>query len=633
MTLILDQAGLLIIFKQMDPETKPTRLTKDLLVNLVYGSHKESNPRAHGALQVIGMKEDRSQVELSDGFSNFNCLVFKSVRPRLQEADIKNNDVIWAGVLLHKENVYVLFDFKILYNDIDDTIGRPISFEEYNRKGNQNLSGNDQIPVKTNRGAGMKSSSAPTNDDDEEYTPLSLLTAGSNSWALKARVSHKSEIRKYGGGNTGKKEGSLFSVTIFDKSSRVNATFFTEAAQKYYDYLQVGKVYVFSNGEVKRKGTFSTTNSSVELSFGTRSEIVQSPSEGSIPKEYFEFTKLSQVQTMENNSYCDVVGIVLEIFPEEQIMSKKSGEPYPKQVLKIGDDSGVEVEITFWGNAIQVLKQLNKGELVMLTQLRVSEFKGKNLNASGDTLVTTKMPDQERVKEVIVWRNQKEKSGGISSLAFTSMKTTNEHKEAIVYTISAYKKIADEVASMHFEENKRPNFLIKGWLTLLPTGYGDGTKGYGNAPFYYNKCPNETCFKKAEVDESDKNRSLCPNCGPVSKPVIPRFLGTIRIHDNTESIYVKFSNDYVGLTLYGKPSTELKDMEQINHDDLVEYCRNRQDQFYYLRVWPKTDSYNGEIRVNHTCSYAYQLTPKSYTSSCKNLIKTLQYLQTKAETD
>jgi replication factor A1 len=53
------------------------------------------------------------------------------------------------------------------------------------------------------------------------------------------------DVRTYGGKN-GKKEGKLFSIHILDESDLIVATFFDGAVDKWYNKIQLGRIYSFT---------------------------------------------------------------------------------------------------------------------------------------------------------------------------------------------------------------------------------------------------------------------------------------------------------------------------------------------------------------------------------------------------
>lgn len=67
-------------------------------------------------------------------------------------------------------------------------------------------------------------------------TFISNLTPYGSKWVIRARVTAKSNIRKWS--NT-KSTGQLFSVDLQDESGEIRATCFNEQAEQFFDIIQV----------------------------------------------------------------------------------------------------------------------------------------------------------------------------------------------------------------------------------------------------------------------------------------------------------------------------------------------------------------------------------------------------------
>ena len=64
-------------------------------------------------------------------------------------------------------------------------------------------------------------------------------------WRIRARVTQKSSIRTW---SNSRGEGRLFSVNFLDESGEIRATGFNEAVDKFYDMLEVNKVWWRESG-------------------------------------------------------------------------------------------------------------------------------------------------------------------------------------------------------------------------------------------------------------------------------------------------------------------------------------------------------------------------------------------------
>ncbi|CAM9660812.1 unnamed protein product, partial [Sphacelaria rigidula] len=99
--------------------------------------------------------------------------------------------------------------------------------------------------------ANRSSNSAPVQrqSQDNMYLPLSALNPYQNRWIVKARITNKSNMKRW---SNPRGEGTLFSIDLLDEAgSEMRGTFFKADADKWYDSLQAGNVYSFQGGRIK----------------------------------------------------------------------------------------------------------------------------------------------------------------------------------------------------------------------------------------------------------------------------------------------------------------------------------------------------------------------------------------------
>jgi hypothetical protein len=615
-------------------------LSKGILEELEAISKKDENAKMTGFLQVLEIKEDHSKIVLSDGFCSAEYAIFKTARPKITSQNIKKYDIVQATLLFHKGRLLVVIDISAQYQDVGIEIGKSLPQEVFYSKGHENPAGDNRIPPRfyggvseshpvSNRGTNnpiVPEDDGP--DDSDDYTPIALLTENSNSWMIKCRVVSKSELKKYGG-TEGKAEGCLFDCVILDKTGRIQCGFFNEVAKKYYPLLEVGKVYEFQNGQVKKRGNFNKTNNELEISFNAKSLIMASKSEGGVPKSIYDFVKLKNIKEMSGNQFCDVIVVVKEIMPPGEFRNKK-GETGAKQMLKVVDDSGFEIGITFFGNEhSEDIKQLRVGEAAIFTFMRVSEFGGgKELSASFSTKIITTLPETPMTREFIIWRNQNYSK--LPGIRFEVLKEAREYKEMHVLTVAELKHVHELFDHNELEDYRVP-FMIHAYIVNLPTNGDNSTIDKKGASYYYDKCPNEKCFKKATKDENNPEFSECGSCGHIRKPVIPRFIGSCRIGDSSDDIFVKFSSDFVGEALYGKTCKDLREMEELDKNAFVDYVHKQYKKEIFCRLTLKRETYMSEIRWTYNLVAVMPLSAKNCNSLTKNLLKTLNHLKTASE--
>lgn len=96
--------------------------------------------------------------------------------------------------------------------------------------------------------------------------PIEALSPYAHKWTIKARCTHKGDIKTWHNKNG---EGKLFSVNFLDDSGEIRATGFNDAVDSWYDILNEGSVYYISapcRVQLAKK-QFSNVNNDYELTF------------------------------------------------------------------------------------------------------------------------------------------------------------------------------------------------------------------------------------------------------------------------------------------------------------------------------------------------------------------------------
>lgn len=110
-------------------------------------------------------------------------------------------------------------------------------------------------------GAGQGSSTAHAT-----IFPIEGLSPYAHKWTIKARCTHKSDIKHWHNKNG---EGKLFSANFLDETGEIRATGFNDQCDLLYDLLQEGSVYYISSPcKVQlAKKQFTNLNNDYELTF------------------------------------------------------------------------------------------------------------------------------------------------------------------------------------------------------------------------------------------------------------------------------------------------------------------------------------------------------------------------------
>jgi replication factor A1 len=600
----------------MENELKPKELSKDL----VHTMHKDQDPQTKhsGALQVLGIKADNSFMTLSDGYSHVEAALFKSVRPKVETLGIQARDIVYVTLLLHKGNIDVVTNFEKLYTGVEKVIGTPIPYASYLERECVNPEGSVLIPrihwdppkPKSAPAAGGNSgpiSSMPKASivgSDDEVQKISLLTTSNTEFLIKGKVTKKSTRKEF---PSGKGKGSVFDIVIADDSDEIKCSFFNTSCDKYFDLMEVGKVYIFSNGEVRKGGKFNNTTNQYEIYFNSKTDIAECPSDSFKTIQKFKFKKIGEIMKENNFSQVDLAGVVSFVGEHKDIMLK-TGAVKPKQTFKIRDDSNYEIEVTCWGD-IENQDKLKEGDTVIMTSLTVGEFnKAKVLNSVKDSTKITPNPDNTlpRVADLNKW-----KEAGQDQVK--SLKSERKAREFLVISIAQLKKETEFISD---DSGAKNSYLISAYVA-----------SFGQS-FSYQKCPYADCYKKAtqETDHNGKMVTLCQAHGQLEQPPVPKYIGNIRIVDHTDQCFVNFNSDHTGAIIFGCDASEINEKAQ-NKEELNEHLKKRSGLKFTFKVYVKFENYQGQSKQKFVIQNCYDQIGNRLMYENKSLLSTIAKLQ------
>lgn len=76
--------------------------------------------------------------------------------------------------------------------------------------------------------------------------PISSLNPFQSNWQIMAKVMTKRPIFNW---KNKKGEGKLFNMVLCDESAQIRVTIFKDLVDRFYDKIEIGKVYLISNAD------------------------------------------------------------------------------------------------------------------------------------------------------------------------------------------------------------------------------------------------------------------------------------------------------------------------------------------------------------------------------------------------
>ena len=170
-----------------------------------------------------------------------------------------------------------------------------------NNSNNSTPASNYNSNATNSSNSGFKASSLSTSASSTSNSfnlngsqPISSLSPYKDRNVINARVTSKTEVKKW---TNERGEGRLFSVSLLDSSGEIRLTCFNDAVDQYFDLLQIGKIYEFSNFQVKiAKRQYGSIQNDYEIAVDSNTTIKAVLDEVSeIPKILYSFIPISKI--------------------------------------------------------------------------------------------------------------------------------------------------------------------------------------------------------------------------------------------------------------------------------------------------------------------------------------------------
>ncbi|KNC36238.1 replication factor a protein [Plasmodium falciparum RAJ116] len=246
----------------------------------------------------------------------------------------------------------------------------------------------DKTLNRNNRKITPYQSNAVIKMNDGILMQINKLSQYSSKWIIKARVQSKDNIRRY---TSGSKEGKVFNIELCDEYGEIKANFFGKAVDKWFDFIEVGKIYKISKGMIKvANKKFNTLNHDYEITLDENSliEILDEENEN-IPKYNYNFISIDNIKNMNTGSFVDIIAVVLNYQEKMQIFVKKTGQYKDKRDVTLIDESFDTIQVTLWEKNATIIDEMNLRDncIVCFKYLKIGEWQGKKLESHARTKI------------------------------------------------------------------------------------------------------------------------------------------------------------------------------------------------------------------------------------------------------
>mmetsp|Transcript_17342 Transcript_17342/g.26844 ORF Transcript_17342/g.26844 Transcript_17342/m.26844 type:complete len:643 (+) Transcript_17342:71-1999(+) len=465
-----------------------------------------------------------------------------------------------------------------------------------------------------NRYSGSSAPIVPSNSvgggGGPPITPISQLNMYQNRWTIKARVTSKSDIRTW---SNARGEGSLFSIELLDSSGMdVRATMFKEAVDKFYNFLEMDKVYTFSGGRLKVANMqYNTCKSNFEITFDQNSEIHLDNDNGEIQQQIYEFVKIADIEHTEAGKTIDVLGVVKGVGETQSLTSKKTGKELQKCDLTLVDDTGVEITMTVWGErARSAPTEFAHTPVCAFRRARVSDFGGKSLSASPTIVLQPRLPETGNLQ---TWW----KSGG--SQATRSLSSSGGGGGGKIEDLFHRKTISSiKNENMGYSNPDKPDWIsFKGTFTFIKKDKDGGA--------WYCACANsgDPCKNRFKVNQTTDGNWFCDKCNGTYPNCVRRWIFSATVTDDTCTTWVSLFNEQAEVLLDGATADDVYNQtmgDNPDQDGYDSYFAKASFQEFLFKCKVKQENVGDETRVKTS---VFSMQPVDYAKESRDLLSAI----------
>lgn len=427
--------------------------------------------------------------------------------------------------------------------------------------------------------------------------PIASLSPYQNKWVIKARVMNKSAIRTW---SNARGEGKLFSMDLCDESGEIRATAFKNECDKFYDMIQVDKVYYISRCTLKTANKqFTSLKNDYEMSFTNDTVVVECQEDsGSVPTIKYDFVPINEIATKNPDTLLDVIGVCKSAADVQELTARSTGKLLKKREVTLVDSSGGAIVLTLWGNDAENFDG-SSNPVVSAKGARLTEFNGsKSLSCLSSTMLRLN-PDLPEAHKLRGWYD----NGG------ANMEVVNISARSGVYSggSNEWLTFSEAEARQLGSGDKGDFYNLLGVLTFTFSE---------NA--LYKACPQEQCNKK--VVDQDNGSYRCEKCNREYPNFKHRLLLGANVSDPTGDQRITAFNETAEAML-GKSAAEVGQMFDYDKNAYNQMFEDVKFKTFIFKFRTKMETYNDEARLKTTVMSAQ---PIDYKEANSRLIKSIK---------
>ncbi|KAJ3352774.1 Replication factor A protein 1 [Allomyces javanicus] len=418
---------------------------------------------------------------------------------------------------------------------------------------------------------------------------IASLSPYVNAWCIRGRVTQKGDMKHY---TNARGEGHLFNFTIADESCDIRVTLFNQDADRYFEQIKEGRVYLVQSGRVNPANRrFNSTQSEYEIT-AERATVIEEVTDAriasAIPAIQLNPVPIADLAQVEPNTTADVLGIVTDIGPLSTIVSKATQRELTKRDVTLADQSAYSVRLTLWGKQAENVT-FHEGQVLGVRHAKVGDFGGRSLSTLMSSTLAAN-PDLPEAHALQGWWDAQGSTmalmthqgagggggaGGMGGgMGGAGMGAADRNDVTLLC----------DVQDPAMGATKPEYYTTDAYITFIRP-----------QNMMYPACQSEGCSKKVTFTGSGWR---CEKCSVEHDAPEYRYIMTINVTDATGQVWLQAFNE-AAQTILGKTASELNYLKEANpaeHDQVVQEAMFRPMRF---RVRVKQETFQDEARARH----------------------------------
>ncbi|CAO2841984.1 unnamed protein product [Amaranthus hypochondriacus] len=618
----------------------PVNLTRNAIAAILNGDINFKPLVQVLDIKLINSKsiQERYRLLLSDGSSSHQAMIAIQLNHLVKSADVRSGSVIqlieYICSDVRNRKIIVIINLEtiipeceIIGNPPMPTAGESAAGNVYSNNNAGNIARGINAQVAAASNSNNERNVRPTvqpayqpppnyrnygsvvkNDAPARILPINALNPYQGRWAIKARVTAKGDLRRY---NNAKGDGKVFSFDLLDSDGgEIRVTCFNAVVDRFYDVIEVSKVYMISKGTLKpAQRNFNHLKNEWEIFLESTSTVDLCPDEDvSIPRQQFSFRPISEIESAENNSILDMIGIVIAVNPSVPIL-RKNGMETQRRIINLKDMSGRSIELTLWGDfcnregqELQEMFESGYFPVIAVKAAKVNDFSGKSVGTISSTQLFVN-PDIPEAHKLTEWFQRGGKDCAAQSISKDAMPLGGKNER---------RKTISQIKDEGLGRSEKPDWVtVKATIAFIKTDN-----------FCYTACPlmigDRRCNKK--VTKSGNARWVCDRCNQEFEECDYRYLLQAQIQDHSGVVWVTAFQE-TGEEILGCPANELYKLKSEEQDDrFAEIIRSKIFVPFLFKLKIKEETYGEEQRVKTTVVRADKI---DYVAESRHLLDTI----------